>query len=139
MKIITKSASETIELGKNIAKKLMPGDTILLFGELGSGKTTIIKGICEGLGIKMVKSPSFVIINIYNGLHTVYHIDLYRVDNLDLATASEIAEYIFDEDAIKTVEWADRLPSELVPPDSKYIYIEFLSENERKITLKGLQ
>ncbi|HHH80537.1 MAG TPA: tRNA (adenosine(37)-N6)-threonylcarbamoyltransferase complex ATPase subunit type 1 TsaE, partial [candidate division Zixibacteria bacterium] len=119
--------------------QLEPGDTILLFGELGSGKTTIIKGICEGLGIKMVKSPSFVIINIYNGLHTVYHIDLYRVDNLDLTTASEIAEYIFDEDAIKTVEWADRLPSELVPPDSKYIYIEFLSENERKITLKGLQ
>lgn len=111
MKIISHSVSETLIIGKKIAALLKEGDIICLFGQLGSGKTVLTKGIAWGLGIKRssVISPSFVLIREYSGYKLpLYHFDLYRLkgqkDILDLG----YEEYLYDE-GVAVIEWADRL------------------------------
>ncbi len=134
--VITRSPEETEKFGEELSRQLKPGDTVLLYGSLGAGKTTLTRGICRGLGIKLVKSPSFVIVNVYTSpTATVYHIDLYRVEHLDLETAGEIAEYLWDEDAIKIVEWADYLTDELIPSGAIRVNLGRKSDSERTITL----
>ena len=135
-RITTNSPEETEKFGESLSRSLAPGDTLLLYGDLGAGKTTLTRGICRGLGISIVKSPSFVIVNVYAGKFTVYHIDLYRVENLDLETAGEISEYMWDEDAIKIVEWAEHLPDELIPTGAIRIKLTRKSENQRTITIE---
>jgi len=106
--VISKSPQETIEVGKKIANILKPGDVIYLYGELGSGKTVFVKGVCRGLGVKEeVTSSSFVIATEYKGRLLVSHIDLYRLDRGDLAELP-IDEYILDK-GITIIEWADRI------------------------------
>jgi tRNA threonylcarbamoyladenosine biosynthesis protein TsaE len=106
--VISKSPQETIEVGKKIANTLKPGDIIYLYGELGSGKTVFVKGVCRGLGVKEeVTSSSFVIATEYKGRLLVSHIDLYRLDRGDLAELP-IDEYILDN-GITIIEWADRI------------------------------
>jgi len=134
--VITRSPEETEKFGEELSRQLKPGDTVLLSGSLGAGKTTLTRGICRGLGISIVKSPSFVIVNVYAGKFTVYHIDLYRVESLDPETAGEISEYIWDEDAIKIIEWAEHLPDELIPTGAIKIKLTQKSENQRTITVE---
>jgi tRNA threonylcarbamoyladenosine biosynthesis protein TsaE len=106
--IISKSPQETMGVGENIANTLNPGDVIYLYGELGSGKTVFVKGVCRGLGVKEeVTSSSFVIATEYKGRFLVSHIDLYRLDRGDLAELP-IDEYILDN-GITIIEWADRI------------------------------
>ena len=137
-KSITNSPQETEKLGESIAKQISAGATILLFGELGSGKTTLTRGICRALGISTVKSPSFVIVNIYHGDNTyVYHIDLYRISSIDSETGGEIAEYLYEPDAIKIVEWAENLPEKLLPSKRINVYINRISDAKREITLEN--
>ena len=135
-RITTNSPEETEKFGESLSRTLAPGDTLLLYGDLGAGKTTLTRGICRGLGISIVKSPSFVIVNVYAGKFTVYHIDLYRVESLDPETAGEISEYMWDEDAIKIVEWAEHLPDELIPTGAIRIKLTRKSENQRTITVE---
>ncbi len=85
MTMITRSAKETVTLAKNLARQLSKGDIVALYGDLGSGKTTFTKGIGEGLGVKdaiRINSPTFVLIKEYAGRLPLYHLDLYRLDNL---------------------------------------------------------
>ncbi len=134
----TYSPDETELLGEEIAKKIHRGTTILLYGELGAGKTTMTRGICRAFGIDMVKSPSFVMVNVYAGRGIdVYHIDLYRVSELDSETAGEIGEYLWDDDAIKIVEWAENLLDEIIPEKVVAVKIERVSDTEREITIEG--
>lgn len=109
---------------------------MLLFGELGAGKTTFAKGVCRALGVKWARSPSFVIVNVYCGDVPVYHIDLYRTKELDQVTAAEIAEHIWDSDAVKIVEWAERLPEEIVPQSFVAVRFERVGEQVRRITIE---
>jgi len=82
-KIITTSPEETKKFGETLVKSISPGLVIALFGPLGSGKTCLTQGICSGLGVNdFVVSPSFVIINEYEGKYKVYHIDLFRLEKL---------------------------------------------------------
>lgn len=108
LKIYTNNADETINLGRIVARSLGPGCGILFEGDLGTGKTTFISGICGGLGVKQtVKSPSFVLVWAYQGENPVYHVDLYRLTDYD--ELENIGwEEIVDESAIYLVEWADR-------------------------------
>ncbi len=107
-KIITHSPQKTMDVGQKIASKLKPGDIIYLSGELGSGKTVLVKGICRGLGVKeSVTSSSFVIATEYKGQMSVSHIDLYRLNRSDIVKLP-IDEYIF-KDGVTIIEWADRL------------------------------
>ncbi len=108
---ITQSEQETINLGSEFAKtKLKAGDVVALFGDLGSGKTRFVQGICKGFGItEHVASPSFTIVNEYNtGSLKIYHFDFYRVKSID-----EIVDIGFDDyinaDGICVIEWAERV------------------------------
>ena len=131
-KIITKSAEETIALGKKIGQRLKPDDVVALIGPLGAGKTTLVQGIAQGLGIKdYITSPTFIIINEHQGKIPLYHIDLYRLEDQASIEDLGIEEY-FTKGGVCVIEWAERL-GELMPDDAKTIKIEVRSESERKI------
>ena len=111
MKLSTKNHKETLALGKELAKHLKPGDIILLFGDLGAGKTTLTQGLCIGLGLDKkayVSSPTFTLMNQYEGIHAINHIDLYRLDTFAQIEALGIEENIFSED-ISIIEWSEKL------------------------------
>ena len=111
MKLSTKNHEETLALGKELAKHLKPGDIILLFGDLGAGKTTLTQGLCIGLGLNKqayVTSPTFTLMNQYEGIHAINHIDLYRLDTISQIESLGIEENIFSED-ISIIEWSEKL------------------------------
>lgn len=139
MEILTKSAEETIELGKSIGTKLKPGAIVAFYGELGSGKTTMIKGICLGLGVEeqtIVKSPSFIMVNEYQGKWPIYHIDLYRIKNLQEILSIGFDEYL-NAKGICLIEWAEKIENEL-PINIIKVELEVLSAFERKVKVSGL-
>ncbi|MFH1684099.1 MAG: tRNA (adenosine(37)-N6)-threonylcarbamoyltransferase complex ATPase subunit type 1 TsaE [Candidatus Margulisiibacteriota bacterium] len=128
----TRSAEETVELGKKIGAYLLPNEVIALTGTLGAGKTTLIQGIAQGIGVKdYVTSPTFIIINEYNGRIPFFHVDLYRLNNVDEIEDLGIEEY-FTRGGACVIEWAEKL-KELKPGNVKTIEIEIVSETERKI------
>ena len=134
--IITESAEETIELGKKIGAFLLPDEVIALTGQLGAGKTTLIQGIAEGLGVKdYVTSPTFIIINEYQGRLPFYHVDLYRLAEPAEIEDLGIEEY-FSRGGVSVIEWAEKL-KELMPEKAEKIEIKVSSENERKICVSS--
>ena len=137
MKSISESARmDTMEFAANIAARLKGGETLLLSGRLGAGKTTFTKGLAEALGIKKsVVSPTFTIIREYGGGRLkLYHIDMYRIE--DTAELSELGiEDCFSADSVVVIEW-NKLPD----PQGKIIevIIEPLGGDKREITVEGL-
>lgn len=134
MIVISDSSKETINLGKNIARLLKKGDILCLCGELGSGKTILVKGIASGLGInpRRIISPSFVLIREYkNDKIPFYHFDLFRLKKSKDILNLGYEEYLYG-DGITAVEWADRLRS-LTPSDYLKIELEIMGRNKRKI------
>ncbi len=139
MEFLTQSAEETIELGKKIGSKLKPGAIVGFYGELGSGKTTMIKGICLGLGVKeqdIVKSPSFVMISEYKGNCPIFHIDLYRIKDIGEIHSIGLDDYLYGN-GICLIEWAEKVENEL-PENIIKIRLEVLEQNKRKIIINGL-
>lgn len=133
---VSHSEKETINLGKKLGFLLKPGDLILLCGDLGGGKTTFVKGLAEGLEVNIdfyITSPTFSLINIYEGKYTIYHIDLYRLEFIDIQELG-IGEYL--NDGIVIIEWADKLKENL-KDDYLEIFFEFLDFSTRKIILTG--
>ncbi|PIU42115.1 MAG: tRNA (adenosine(37)-N6)-threonylcarbamoyltransferase complex ATPase subunit type 1 TsaE [Candidatus Omnitrophica bacterium CG07_land_8_20_14_0_80_42_15] len=133
---ISKSPSETEKLGKKIASFLTKGDVLALIGELGSGKTTFTKGIAEGLGVKTAKyvnSPSFVIIKEHAGRIPLFHMDLYRLEDISELDTTGYEEYV-GSDGICVIEWADKM-SYLLPKEHIRIEMYFKDVNERLIKL----
>ena len=107
LELTTQSAGETQDLGRFIGEEIMLGDLILLSGELGSGKTTLAQGIAWGLGATgYAHSPTFVLVNEYPGRVTLYHIDLYRVDDPGEVEELAISEMLGQGACI--VEWAEK-------------------------------
>lgn len=135
MIIKTSSPEETENLGKKIGKSLKSGDLILLSGDMGSGKTHLVKGIAKSLGYDgYVTSPTFTIVNTYEGKDfKINHLDVYRVNDEEELLNIGIEEMIFGKD-ISIIEWANLIPS-LIP--NKYLDIKFtrISDNERKIEI----
>ena len=133
----TKSAAETIELGRTISSQLRPGDVVAFYGELGAGKTTMIKGIAAGLGVAdVVKSPSFVIVTEYAGRLPVYHIDLYRLnENSDFGSIG-LESYLGGQ-GVCLIEWAER--AEKVLPASVIRVRMSVEGVGRRIELSGLR
>jgi len=107
---VTHSPEETAALGERLAKYLKGGDIVCLFGDLGAGKTTMIKGIARGLKInpKKVSSPTFVLMNMYKGRLVLYHFDLYRLENVQGIDSIGYDEFLYGDGA-SVVEWPDRL------------------------------
>jgi len=140
MKVISKSVNETIKIGKIIAKNLKSGDIICLFGELGTGKTTLVKGIAWGLRIKKEKvvSPTFVLIREHHrGTLPLYHFDLYRLKSTASILELGYEEYFYDE-GVTVIEWADRLKY-LLPQEFLKIQLSIRKDAQRllKLTAKG--
>lgn len=135
--IITSSPEATQALGAELALRLSAPALVYLHGGLGSGKTTLVKGIVSGLGLadaREVRSPSFVFIHVFRNHDTVYHVDLYRLANL-LEVESLGLDDLLAERAIVIVEWAEKLaPSGLIPDWS--VHLETLSDNERRIRIE---
>jgi len=132
---ITNSSDESVKLGKNISKFLRSGDIIGLNGDLGSGKTTFIKGILQGLNYKEnVTSPTFTLINEYFAKLKVIHIDFYREENM-MRWKNLGFEEIINNNDIVLIEWSNLIP-ELLPNDIKIIVFEHIEENKRRIFLK---
>jgi tRNA threonylcarbamoyladenosine biosynthesis protein TsaE len=134
----TNRASETIRIGKSIGSLLRPGDVVALVGELGAGKTQLIKGLASGVGIRnatYVSSPSFKLINEYPGKTTFYHIDLFRLKGEKEAEELGLDDY-FQSRGITAVEWADKIPS-LLPEEILWIEIRYTGENSRSLEISG--
>ena len=130
----TKSALETKKIGVQLGKKLKAGDVVALHGELGSGKTTLVKGIAKGLGVrgeKTVSSPTFVLVHEYKGRVPVYHIDWYRLDKVTGQDAQS-AEECFDSKAVTLVEWAER-GKELLPKNCMQVRLGHGGADKRTI------
>ena len=132
----TSRPEETREVGEEIAGHLSPGDLLGLFGDIGSGKTVLAQGICRGLGVEeQVTSPSFVIVQEYEGRFKVYHMDLYRIG--DFGELEEIGyEEYFYGDGVCLVEWPEKA-GPLWPEGAIRVHLRRLGMWEREISLRG--
>lgn len=133
MKKISKSVKETINIGKKLAKSLKGGEIILLSGALGAGKTVLAKGIASGLGISQndVISPTFVLLRIHKGKHSLQHFDFYRIKNQQDIFALGYEEYFYS-DGVTLVEWPERLKF-LKPREFLRIKLSSKDKNTRTI------
>ena len=139
-----KNSDETLKLGEIIGKSLNPGSIIALTGDLGAGKTVLVKGIARGLEVvEEPNSPTFVIMNSYEGRIPLYHFDLYRLSDEDELLGIGYEEFFYG-DGVCAVEWADRIqeifPKEAVSIEIKIPESEFeYSETIRDVSIKGIR
>lgn len=119
------SPSQTEQFGSTIGRRIQRGEVIALIGELGSGKTTFVRGVALGAGFAphVVSSPTFTFIQEYAGPLTLAHVDLYRLEQSLELVDTGLAEYL-NGDFVVLIEWADRLPAAWLPDD--YLSIHFL-------------
>lgn len=132
----TRSEEETIALGRALATELPQRCVVLLIGNLGAGKTTLAKGIIDGLGAATpdeVSSPTFTLIHEFTGQRRVYHIDLYRLDTADEVRTLGLDD-LFDQEAVVLIEWGERFP-ELLPPERWEVRLE-AEGDERRVELQ---
>ena len=138
MKYLSKSVNETINIGKRLGLILSGGDVVALSGTLGSGKTWITKGIGLGFGVspeEVISSPSFSLVNEYEGRCLLYHMDLYRLDSLyDIMSVG--LDDCFHDQSVVVVEWAERCP-EILPSGCINVKIEIVGDNERSIVMSS--
>ncbi len=133
--IITHSEAETIDFGKSFAQNMKKGSLLALYGDLGTGKTQFIKGVCTGLGVQDdVTSPTFTLMNIYDGREKIFHFDFYRLSSDSQIFDLGIDDFIFS-DGICLIEWAEKaerfLPVNRI--DVRFDYGE--DENDRIIKI----
>ena len=136
--IVTHSAEDTTRWGREFARRLKPPVLVLLTGDLGSGKTTLTKGIVAGLGVAEeddVTSPTFTLVHVYGAEAQVHHADLYRIENFhDFETLG--LEDIFAKPRVVILEWSERFPLESPWPQMR-IRLEHLGGDARKISLEN--
>src|SRR6201984_418239 len=137
---VTNSAEETIAQGREIAASLRAPVIVKLSGELGSGKTTLTKGIISGLGVAReedVTSPTFTLVHVFRNHIKVYHVDLYRVESFH-SFESLALEDAFAEPAVVIIEWAERFTLRTDWPQVA-IHLEHVEADTRRITITLLQ
>jgi tRNA threonylcarbamoyladenosine biosynthesis protein TsaE len=135
--LVTASAEETEAFGGSLARLLEPGDVVLVRGELGSGKTTLVRGACRELGIvEPVTSPTFTIGHLYHGTYTVAHLDLYRFTGLEPAEWGDLEPYF--DDAVVFVEWPEAGAGALPEPRA-HVRLGHLSPEAREIRVDATE
>ena len=140
MRVITKSAKQTISLGKKIAKNFKGGEIIGLEGNLGAGKTTLVKGIAEELGIKQtITSPTFLLMKVYpvrknKLIKNFVHLDCYRIKNPNDILGIGVEDYFNDPSSIVLIEWPEKI-KKVLPGQTKKIELSLVSNNQREIIL----
>jgi tRNA threonylcarbamoyladenosine biosynthesis protein TsaE len=125
------SEDETAALAGSFSTLLNPGDIVVLNGNLGSGKTFFVKRICSEWGISNVNSPTFAIVNEYEGDRRVYHFDFYRINTLNELLDIGFTDYLNDEEAVIFIEWGN-LMEEILPKNRMVIQIEILLDEQRR-------
>ncbi len=139
MKVISSNFLETKNLGKQLARDFLSCGKkpiiLNLIGDLGAGKTTFVQGFASGLGIKKkILSPTFVILNKFKIKDRFfYHIDCYRIENIEEIKSLEIEEILKDPQSIILIEWGEKI-KKILPTDTIRINFDVLEENKRKIT-----
>ncbi len=138
MKLASDGPERTEEIGYAIGRRLKPGDLVALFGDLGSGKTTMVRGIARALGVpgRDVTSASYTIIAAYPGNPPLFHIDLYRLDNEEEIEATGIWDCV-GKDSVAVIEWAEKLGSHLAK-DCIRVTIQNGGNDRREISIEGL-
>jgi len=135
LEITSHSPAETRKLGREIGRLAMPGDILLLTGKLGAGKTCLTQGIARGLGIdENTPSPSFVLVREFCGRLPLYHIDLYRLDNIGEIADLGLDDYLYGR-GVCVIEWAEK-GINLMPPEHLLVRIEYRGDTERRLHLK---
>jgi tRNA threonylcarbamoyladenosine biosynthesis protein TsaE len=147
--LVSHSATETVSLGEAWGRAAEAGLVIALSGDLGAGKTQLVKGIARGLGFTgRVHSPTFTLVNVYEGGRlTLYHLDLYRLETREQIFSAGIEDYL-NPDGVSVIEWAERWWEEKVPSSKfqvpqgaaevRWVQIETLGETERRIVYEDL-
>jgi len=135
--ITSHTPRQTEQIGSLLGSMLAKGDIIALCGELGTGKTTLVRGMARGIGLEEgeVASPSFTLVNEYEGPLRLFHIDLYRLADEKELIAIDYEEYL-TADGVVVIEWADRLP-QAIPADSLWITLRYLGTERREIVLRA--
>lgn len=135
---VTRTPEETISLAKRIGTLLRAGDCIAYYGDLGAGKTTFTRGLAVGMGLPdEVSSPTFSIVNEYHGKGAIslYHFDMYRIQNSDELETTGFYDYPMDE-SVFAVEWSENI-EDAFPKDIIRIQIDRIDDDTRKITVEG--
>jgi tRNA threonylcarbamoyladenosine biosynthesis protein TsaE len=131
---VTHSEAETAAVGSSLAQRLVPGSVVLLDGDLGAGKTALVRGLAEGLGIDpdTVSSPTFTLVQEYRGGRLpLYHVDLYRLQSVEVADLG-LEEFVLDG-GVLAIEWPDRLPEAF--PAAIAVRLEHTGDDTRTIHL----
>lgn len=135
--IASRTPRQTEQIGSILGSMLAKGDILALCGELGAGKTTLVRGIARGIGLEggEVASPSFTLVNEYDGPLRLFHIDLYRLTDEKELISIDYEEYL-KGDGVVVIEWADRIP-QAVPADALWITLRYLGNEHREIVLQA--
>ena len=141
VQVLSKSEAETKKIGQKLGQiiKKNKGSVIIgLIGDLGGGKTTFVKGIASGLGVKgSITSPTFTLLKEYKTKDlNLYHFDFYRLKDINDAKNLGLEEYFEKSRSIVIIEWADRIKN-ILPDEKIIIEFDFISQNERRLTLKA--
>ena len=132
--MISRSAEETQALGYEFASTLKRGSVVSLEGSLGAGKTVFAKGIARALGItEAIVSPTFTLVQEYEGKEKLYHLDVYRISGEDEFESMGGEEFLYP-DGITLIEWAEKI-KDMLPEDTIYVRIEILPDQAREITI----
>ena len=135
LELISRSPEQTQQLGRRIGEHALPGDVFLLLGELGTGKTCLTQGIARGLGIQeYVLSPTFVIMRELYGRLPLYHIDLYRLDNIEESMELGLDDYLYGN-GVCVVEWAEKALS-ILPGKRFLVNIGYLPDTDTERSLR---
>ncbi|HOQ07115.1 MAG TPA: tRNA (adenosine(37)-N6)-threonylcarbamoyltransferase complex ATPase subunit type 1 TsaE [Clostridiales bacterium] len=138
IKFRANSVTDTVELGHKLGSMLQKGDNVCLFGDLGTGKTAFTSGLARGLGISgYITSPTFTIVNEYEGRLPLYHFDVYRIGDADEMLDTGYYEYV-GGDGVTVIEWADII-RDILPSERIEVYIEkneHESPDSRTITIR---
>ena len=133
--IVTGSEEETSAAGERLAERITAGDVVLLYGDLGAGKTAFVRGLARGLGASAdeVSSPTFTLVQEYQGRVTLHHVDLYRLKEIEVGDLG--LDELTSGRAVVAVEWAERWAD--APPRAWVVRISSEEEDQRRISIAG--
>lgn len=135
MELVSESPDQTLDIGRSLARVLRAGDIVLLGGRLGSGKTLLVGGIAEGMGVQeQVTSPSFVLVHEYDGFLKIIHADMYRLGSIGEFDDLELTAH--GRDGVLVIEWGDVVASAV--PDHLLVEMEITGESTRLLRFTGV-